>query len=110
MPKKQLLNGFYKTLFSIAIPIILQNLLQTFVNMMDTIMVGRLGSVPIAAVGLGNQIFFMLNMVVFGVSSGASIFIAQFWGAKNFSGIRKAFGFMLLACFFISLAFWLAAR
>ncbi|MBO6219638.1 MAG: MATE family efflux transporter [Treponema sp.] len=105
MPKKQLLNGFYKTLFSIAIPIILQNLLQTFVNMMDTIMVGRLGSVPIAAVGLGNQIFFMLNMVVFGVSSGASIFIAQFWGAKNFSGIRKAFGFMLLACFFISLAF-----
>ena len=105
MPKKQLLNGFYKTLFSIAIPIILQNLLQTFVNMMDTIMVGRLGSVPIAAVGLGNQIFFMLNMVVFGVSSGCSIFIAQFWGAKNFSGIRKAFGFMLLACFFVSLAF-----
>ena len=105
MPKKQLLNGFYKTLFSIAIHIILQNLLQTFVNMMDTIMVGRLGSVPIAAVGLGNQIFFMLNMVVFGVSSGCSIFIAQFWGAKNFSGIRKAFGFMLLACFFVSLAF-----
>ncbi|MBQ8013963.1 MAG: MATE family efflux transporter [Treponema sp.] len=105
MPKKQLLNGFYKTLFSIAIPIILQNLLQTFVNMMDTIMVGRLGSVPIAAVGLGNQIFFMLNMVVFGVSSGCSIFIAQFWGAKNLSGIRKTFGFMLIVCFFVSLVF-----
>ena len=105
MTNKQLLGGFYKTLFSIAIPIILQNLLQTFVNMMDTIMVGRLGSVPIAAVGLGNQIFFMLNMVVFGVSSGCSIFIAQFWGAKNLSGIRKTFGFMLLACFFVSLVF-----
>lgn len=102
---KHLLNGFYKTLFSIAIPIILQNLLQTFVNMMDTIMVGRLGSVPIAAVGLGNQIFFMLNMVVFGVSSGCSIFIAQFWGAKNLSGIRKTFGFMLIVCFFVSLVF-----
>ena len=102
---KHLLNGFYKTLFSIAIPIILQNLLQTFVNMMDTIMVGRLGSVPIAAVGLGNQIFFMLNMVVFGVSSGASIFIAQFWGAQNISGIRKTFGFMLLVCFFVSIVF-----
>ena len=72
---KHLLNGFYNTLFSIAIPIILQNLLQTFVNMIDTVMVGRLGSVAIASVGLGNQIFFMLNMVVFGVSSGASIFI-----------------------------------
>ena len=87
---KHLLNGFYKTLFSIAIPIILQNLLQTFVNMIDTVMVGRLGSVAIASVGLGNQIFFMLNMVVFGVSSGASIFISQYWGAEDFKGIRKA--------------------
>ena len=106
--KNSLLNGFYKTLFSIAIPIILQNLLQTFVNMMDTIMVGRLGSVEIAAVGLGNQIFFMLNMVTFGVSSGCSIFIAQFWGAQDLKGIRKAFGIMLAVCFAVSVAFFAA--
>ena len=105
MAQQNLLKGFYKTLFSIAIPIILQNLLQTFVNMLDTIMIGRLGSVPIAAVGLGNQIFFMLNMVVFGVSSGCSIFISQFWGAADFKGIRKAFGFMLSFCFLVALLF-----
>ena len=92
MINKQLLGGFYKTLFSIAIPIILQNLLQTFVNMIDTVMVGRLGSVAIASVGLGNQIFFLLNMVTFGVSSGCAIFISQFWGAQDFKGIRKTFG------------------
>ena len=109
MPKNSLLQGFYKTLFSIAIPIILQNLLQTFVNMMDTVMVGRLGAVPIAAVGLGNQIFFMLNMVVFGVSSGASIFLAQFWGAANFKGIRKTFGIMFMVCFFVSVVLFLGA-
>lgn len=109
MPKNSLLNGFYRTLFSIAIPITMQNLLQTFVNMMDTVMVGRLGAVPIAAVGLGNQIFFMLNMVVFGVSSGASIFIAQFWGAKDFKGIRKTFGIMFAVCFFVSVVFFLGA-
>ncbi|MBR1403157.1 MAG: MATE family efflux transporter [Treponema sp.] len=103
--KNPLLAGFYKTLFSIAIPIILQNLLQTFVNMLDTIMVGRLGAVSIAAVGLGNQIYFMLNMVVFGISSGCSIFIAQFWGAWDFKGIRKAFGIMLTLCFTVSLVF-----
>lgn len=99
------LNGFYKTLFSIAIPIILQNLLQTFVNMMDTVMVGRLGATEIAAVGLGNQIFFMLNMVIFGVSSGCSIFIAQFWGAQDIKGIRKTFGCMALVCFSVALVF-----
>ncbi|WP_407427670.1 MATE family efflux transporter [Treponema sp.] len=100
-----LLKGFYKTLFSIAVPIILQNLLQTFVNMMDTIMVGRLGATEIAAVGLGNQIYFMLAMVVFGVSSGSSIFISQFWGAQDLRGIRKTFGIMLAACTTVSLVF-----
>lgn len=58
LTQKNSLKGFYKILFTIAVPIILQNLLQTFINMMDTVMVGRLGSVEIAAVGLGNQIFF----------------------------------------------------
>lgn len=105
MTNKQLLGGFYKTLFSIAIPIILQNLLQTFVNMIDTVMVGRLGSVAIASVGLGNQIFFLLNMVTFGVSSGCAIFISQFWGAQDFKGIRKTFGIMLTLCFGFSLIF-----
>jgi len=105
MNKNNLLSGFYKSLFSIALPIILQNMLQTFVNMLDTIMVGRLGSVPIAAVGLGNQIFFMLNMVIFGISSGCSIFISQFWGAENFIGIRKSFGLMLSVCFLVALVF-----
>lgn len=106
--KNSLLKGFYKTLFSIAIPIILQNLLQTFTNMMDTIMVGRLGSVEIAAVGIGNQIFFMLIMVVFGVSSGCSIFISQFWGAHDFKGIRKSFGIMFIVSFCVSILFMIA--
>ena len=107
--KNSYLTGFYKILFSIALPIILQNLLQTFVNMMDTIMVGRLGATEIAAVGLGNQIFFMLAMVTFGVSSGCSIFIAQFWGAQDFKGIRKTFGIMLLVCTTVSFIFMVFA-
>ncbi len=99
------LHSFYKILFSIAIPIILQNLLQTFINMLDTVMCGRLGPVEIAAVGLGNQIFFMLNMVVFGISSGCSIFVAQFWGQQDLKGIRKTFGIMLILCLFMAFMF-----
>ena len=68
------LNGFYSSLVAIAIPISLQALLQNFVNMLDTIMIGRLGSVEIAAVGLGNQIFFILNMILFGITSGGGVF------------------------------------
>lgn len=105
LTQKNSLKGFYKILFTIAVPIILQNLLQTFINMMDTVMVGRLGSVEIAAVGLGNQIFFILTMVIFGISSGASIFISQFWGQQDFKGIRKTFGIMILACLFVSAVF-----
>jgi len=89
------LKGFYSSLIAIAIPVMLQNLLQTFVNMLDTIMIGRLGSVEIAAVGLGNQVFFVLNMVLFGISSGGGVFIAQYWGKKEIGGIKKSLGIMI---------------
>jgi putative MATE family efflux protein len=105
MKKSAALPGFYSSLFAIAVPVILQNLLQTFVSMLDTIMVGQLGSTEIAAVGLGNQIFFMLNMILFGISSGGSIFIAQFWGKKDVSGIRRTLGITLTFSCIVSVVF-----
>ena len=98
-------TGFYSSLVAIAIPISLQALLQNFVNMLDTIMIGRLGSVEIAAVGLGNQIFFILNMILFGITSGGGVFIAQFWGKKDLAGIRKSLGLMTLIAFVVSVIF-----
>ena len=95
------LKGFYSSLFTIAIPISLQALLQNFVNMLDTVMIGRLGSVEIAAVGLGNQIFFILNMILFGITSGGGVFIAQFWGKKDLGGIRRSLGLMTLIAAFV---------
>ena len=99
------LKGFYSSLVAIAIPISLQALLQNFVNMLDTIMIGRLGSVEIAAVGLGNQIFFILNMILFGITSGGGVFIAQFWGKKDIAGIRKSLGLMTVIAIFTSVIF-----
>ena len=99
------LKGFYSSLFTIAIPISLQALLQNFVNMLDTVMIGRLGSVEIAAVGLGNQIFFILNMILFGITSGGGVFIAQFWGKKDIRGIRKSLGLMTLIALFVAIVF-----
>lgn len=103
------LPGFYKTLFSLAVPITLQNLMQVFVNMLDTIMVGQLGAAEIAAVGLGNQIYFILTMILFGTSSGGAIFISQFWGKRDIGGIQKTLGIMLGFSIFVSIIFTAAA-
>ena len=100
---------FYKTLFFVAVPITLQNLMQSMVNMLDSIMVGQLGSLEIAAVGLGNQIFFILNMILFFISSGGSIFIAQYWGKKDVANIRKTLGLMISFSLIISALFTVAA-
>jgi len=89
-------KNFYKSLFTIAVPIMLQNLISSFVNMVDTVMIGRLGTAEIAAVGLGNQVFFLFTMILFGVCSGAAVFTAQYWGKKDIEGIRKNTGLSLL--------------
>jgi putative MATE family efflux protein len=87
---------FYRSLFAIALPIMFQNFINSAVNVLDTIMIGRLGTVEIAAVGLGNQVFFLYNLALFGLCSGASIFTAQFWGKRDIAGIRKNTGFCLI--------------
>ncbi|MDR1428683.1 MAG: MATE family efflux transporter [Spirochaetaceae bacterium] len=87
----------------------LQNLINSLVNMADTVMVGRLGTAAIAACGLGNQIFFLFTMLLFGVCSGAGTFTAQFWGKKDIQGIRKNTGLCLAITLAVGALFTLAA-
>jgi putative MATE family efflux protein len=101
-------TDFYKNLFAIAIPIMLQNLINSFVNVLDTVMIGRLGTVEIAAVGLGNNVFFFYMIILFGLSSGGAVFIAQFWGKRDIGGIRKTVGLCSAASLFIGGIFTLA--
>ena len=88
-------RSFISDLVRIAVPIALQNLVSSAVNMLDTVMVGRLGEAPLAAVGLGNQVFFLLVLFVFGITSGSGVFTAQYWGAKDVPGIRRTVGLSL---------------
>ena len=53
---------FYKTLITLCIPIIIQNLLSNLINMIDTVMVGGLGEVSVASIGIANQYFFLYNI------------------------------------------------
>lgn len=95
-------RSFFKGLFIIAIPIMLQNLVNSFVNMVDTVMIGQLGTAEIAGVGLANNFFFLLNMLLFGAASGAGVFTAQFWGKKDIAGIRKNTGLCIVIVILIS--------
>lgn len=80
---------FYKTFILISIPMGLQNLLTTMVNLVDNLMIGRLGDVAVAAVGLANKVFFIYTLVVFGLCSGATAFVSQFWGKGDLKGIKR---------------------
>ncbi len=104
MIKKHLLGDrpFYKTLFQLAMPIALQNLIMTSLNLIDTIMIGQLGEVNIAAVALANQLFFLIALFLFGVGSGASVFVAQFWGKKDIPNIRRILGISILCSIVVS--------
>jgi putative MATE family efflux protein len=97
--------GFFRSLFLVALPIAGQNLVQSSVNMVDTIMVGSLGEGALAAVGLGNQPYFLLLLALFGLSTGAGVFTAQYWGARDLDALKKVSGYALTVGCAISAAF-----
>ena len=101
--------AFYKDLWIIALPIALQQLVTSSLNMVDTLMVGKVGVDAVAAVGVSNQYYFLLNMVMFGIYSGGMVYFAQFWGKKEIRNIHRLLGFTLvlgigLAAIFTGLA------
>ncbi|MBB6478577.1 MATE family efflux transporter [Spirochaeta isovalerica] len=87
---------FFRSMLSIALPLALQNLIQSGLNMIDTLMIGRLGETEIAAVALSNQVFFLLVLILFGITSGASVFASQYWGSRDIKGLRESLSLSLL--------------
>ena len=96
-------RAFYRRCFHVAVPIIVQNGITNFVSMLDNIMVGQVGTLPMSGVSIVNGLIFVFNLCIFGASSGAGIFTAQFFGSKDNEGIRHTFRFKFLICCLISL-------
>lgn len=92
-------KAFYKYVLAITLPIMLQNGITQFVNMLDNIMVGRIGTTPMTGVAISNQLIFVFNLCVFGAVSGAGIFGAQFYGKGDNEGMRFTFRFKVLLSF-----------
>lgn len=106
--KMQFEGRFYQQLIQIALPITLQSLIQSSLNTVDTVMVGKLGEASIAGVGLANQVFFIYMMFLFGINSGISIFHSQFYGKGDYLAIRKCLGYAIKLGLIVSLPFLLA--
>lgn len=96
---------FYRLVFTLALPLILQNSVSTFVNLLDNVMVGQTGTEPMSGVSIVNQLIFVYNLCLFGGVSGAGIFAAQFFGKGDRDGVRSCLRFnIILTLVFTSLA------
>lgn len=79
---------FTKKLLYIAVPIMVQSLITASVNLIDTMMVGKLGESSIAALGVANQYYMLFHLIIMALYSGVGIFISQYWGKKDTSRIK----------------------
>ena len=102
-------RAFYSTVLAIVVPVIIQNGISNFVNLLDNLMVGALGDAQMSGVSIANQLVFIFNLTVFGGLAGPGIFGAQFYGAGDIGGLRNTFrikvleSLVLLALAFVAL-------
>lgn len=94
---------FYRKLLVLVFPIIIQQGIANFVNLIDNVMVGQLGTESMSGVAIVNQLLFVYSLAVFGGVSGASIYGAQFYGKGDHDGVRYTFRFKILFTFSITL-------
>ena len=93
---------FYRKVLALMIPIMIQNGITNFVNMLDNIMIGRVGTVEMTGVAISNQLIFIFNLCIFGAISGAGILGAQFVGKKDHDGLRYTFRYKILLSIFLT--------
>lgn len=96
---------FYKSILGLIIPMALQNLVNVGISSTDVIMLGKSGEKVLAGVSLGSQISFIMNLILFGITSGASVLVAQYWGKGNIRVIEKVLGIALKFALVIGVIF-----
>ena len=97
-------KNFIRHTMMIALPIMLQNGITNFVNMLDNIMVGRVGTDPMTGVSIVNSLLFVWNLCVFGGLSGIGIFTAQYCGKGDDEGVRRTFRLQIILSVLLVLA------
>lgn len=100
---------FYSNVFRLVMPMALQNLINVGVTSTDVIMLGRVGETALSGVSLANQVYFILSLLFFGLTSGACVLTAQYWGKKDTRTIEKVMGMSFRISLLGGLVFGIAA-
>lgn len=103
-------KGFYKNLLSIAVPITLQGIVIFSVNLVDTIVMGRLGETAMAGVSLANQFCFLFMILNFGLAGGAGVLTGQFWGKGDRESIGKTLSIVYKLTAALAVLFFIGAH
>ena len=96
---------FWNVTVKLAVPVALQNVLTSSFQLVDTMMVSRLGDVTLSAVGMASQWGWLSSLLCFGLCSGMSVFISQYWGIRDYKGIRRVTGQGLIIALLLTLSF-----
>lgn len=96
---------FYWTVLAIAIPVALQQVINLGVNLADQIMIGSFGEMQISACSLANQFYFIYNILCLGISGGACVLTAQYWGADNRHRVKETMSLVLWITAILSVFF-----
>jgi len=102
-------RAFYKTVVALVLPMALQNLINVGVSSADVIMLGQVGETVLSAASLAGQVQFIMTLVFFGLTSGAAVLTAQYWGKGDTRTIEKVMGIAMRFSLMVGLAFTLAA-
>ena len=102
-------KAFWQVTTRLALPIALQNVLTSSFQLVDTMMVSNLGDLTLSATGMAGQWGWLAMLLGFGLASGMSIFVAQYWGVKDTKGIRRVLGMGLITSLLLSLVFMVVA-
>ena len=94
---------FYRKLFKVGFPVLIQQIVSIGLNLVDTIMVGKVSENALAAVGAANQVYFIYSVVIFGIFSGASVYAVQYWGLRDLPSLRKILGIDYLMCILVTI-------
>ena len=101
---------FYRMVIGLVLPMALQNLINVGVTSADVIMLGKVGETALSASSLGGQVYFILNLIFFGLTSGAAVLTAQYWGRQDRKTIERVLGISLRISLFVGALFTLAAE
>ena len=100
---------FYRNIFALVVPMAVQNLINVGVTAIDVVMLGKVGETALSGSSLAGQIQFIMMLFFFGITSGATVLTAQYWGKKDTRTIEKILGMGLSVSLIVAVVFMLAA-